>query len=240
MSEYNNQSQVYYGSGETLNQYITKVFTHMAIGLLITTVIAFDGYLSLTRGGILLQILSSAPWLIYVIAIAELGMAFALGFGVSRFSPLTCRILFFGYSALTGLTFSTLPLAYGVTTCFTAFLFAAVLFVCCAIIGHTTNVDLTQFRGLLFGGLMALILVSVISIFVPVLRDSIWIGYLGLALFLGLTAFDMQKIKNFYYGTGEGTIRESLAIYAAFQLYLDFINMFLYILRILGSRSSRK
>ena len=90
------------------------------------------------------------------------------------------------------------------------------------------------------GALLALVLVSVISLFVPVLRESMWIGYLGLAVFLGLTAFDMQKIKQFYYGTGEGTIRESLAVYAAFQLYLDFINMFLYILRILGSRSSRK
>lgn len=240
MSEFNNQSQVYYGSGESLRTYITKVFSTMAIGLLITTAIAFDGYLSLQRGGIFLQVLANAPWIVFVLLIAELGVAFALNLGITKFSPMTCRILFFAYSALTGLTFSTLPLAYGVTTVFTAFLFAAVLFVCCAIIGHTTNVDLTQFRGLLFGGLIALILMSVISMFVPVLRNSLFIGYIGLALFLGLTAFDMQKIKQFYYGTGEGTVRESLAIYSAFQLYLDFINMFLYILRILGSRSSRK
>jgi FtsH-binding integral membrane protein len=240
MSEYNSQSQVYYESGESLRTYITKVFTTMTIGLLITTLVAFDGYLSLMRGGIFLQVLSSAPWIVYVLLFAELGVAIAMSMGITKFSPMTCRILFFVYSALTGLTFSTLPLAYGVTTVFTAFLFAAVLFACCAVIGHTTNVDLTQFRGLLMGALLALVLVSVISLFVPVLRESMWIGYLGLAVFLGLTAFDMQKIKQFYYGTGEGTIRESLAVYAAFQLYLDFINMFLYILRILGSRSSRK
>ena len=240
MSEYNSQSQVYYESGESLRTYITKVFTTMTIGLLITTLVAFDGYLSLMRGGIFLQVLSSAPWIVYVLLFAELGVAIAMSMGITKFSPMTCRILFFVYSALTGLTFSTLPLAYGVTTVFTAFLFAAVLFACCAVIGHTTNVDLTQFRGLLMGALLALVLVSVISLFVPVLRESMWIGYLGLAVFLGLTAFDMQKIKQFYYGTGEGTIRESLAVYGAFQLYLDFINMFLYILRILGSRSSRK
>ena len=78
---------------------------------------------------------------------------------------------------------------------------------------------------------------SVLSIFIPVLRNNLLIGYLGLIVFLGLTAYDMQKIKTFYYNTEEGNVKDNLAVYAAFQLYLDFINILLYIIRILGNRN---
>jgi len=140
------------------------------------------------------------------------------------------------YSALTGFTFSFVLMAYDMNTVFVAFLFAAVLFASCAIIGHTTKVDLTKFSGLLFGALLALVIMTVISIFVPVLRNNLLFGYLGLFIFLVYTAFDMQKIKQYYYNVGEGTIKENLAVFGAFQLYLDFINIFIYILRILGNR----
>jgi FtsH-binding integral membrane protein len=116
------------------------------------------------------------------------------------------------------------------------------MFFCCAIIGHTTNVDLTKFSGLLIGGLIALVVATILSLFIPVLRDSLIISYIGVLLFLVITAWDMQKIKQFYYGTqgGMGTLGGNLAVYGAFQLYLDFINLFLRILQILGSRSNRK
>lgn len=238
MSEYNRPNTAYaYGSGITLNQYVRKVFAIMAAGLAITTAVAAFGFFSFMNQGIFYKLLAGSSFLPLILLFAQFGVAIAMSAGISRFSTGTCTGLFLAYSALTGVTFSILPMAYGLSTVFSAFLFAAVLFVCCAIIGYTTNVDLTKFSGLLMGALLALIIMTVISMFVPVLRNSLIFGYVGLFIFLGLTAFDMQKIKHFYYGTAEGdTIRSNLAVYSAFQLYLDFINMFLYILRILGNR----
>ena len=238
MSEYNRPGTAYtYESGATLNQYIRKVFALMAGGLAITTAIAAFGFFSFANGGIVYQILAAGRFLPIVLVLVQFGVAIAMSAGISRFSTGTCTALFFIYSAITGMTFSILPMVYGISTVFTAFLFAAVLFVCCAVIGYTTNVDLTKFSGLLMGALLALVIMTVISMFVPVLRNSLFIGYAGLLIFLALTAYDMQKIKHFYYGTAEGdTIRANLAVYSAFQLYLDFINIFLYILRILGNR----
>ena len=240
MSEFNRPNTAYaYGSGTTMKQYVRKVFLLMSGALAITAGTAALGYFSFMGQGIVYKTLVSFPFVAWLFLIAELGVAFAMSAGITRFSTGTCRILFFVYSFLTGLTFSFLPMAYGITTLFTAFLFAASLFVCCAIIGMTTNTDLTKFRGLLMGALLALVLMSVLSIFIPVLRNNLLLGYAGLFVFLGLTAYDMQKIKSFYYGTADGeTIRANLAVYGAFQLYLDFINIFLRILSILGNRSS--
>lgn len=238
MSEFNRPGAAYtYESGTTLNAYVRKVFAIMASGVGVTALVAFLGYLSFSSGGFAYQLLVSFPFVSWILLIAELGIAIAMSAGITRFSTGTCTALFFVYSALTGVTFSFLPAAYGISTIFTAFLFAAVLFACCAIIGYTTNVDLTRFGGLLMGGLLALVIMTVISLFIPALRNSLFIGYIGLGLFLAITAFDMQRIKQFYYGTGtDGTMRSNLAVYAAFQLYLDFINIFLKVLQILGNR----
>jgi FtsH-binding integral membrane protein len=236
MSEFNRPGAAYtYSDGTALNAYVRKVFALMGIGLGVTAAVAFFGYMSLVSGGIVAKLFLSSSAFTWILVLAELGIAFALSLGISRFSTGTCTGLFMAYSVLTGLTFSFLPLEFGVSTVFSAFLFAAVLFICCTVIGYTTNVDLTKFSGLMMGALLALVVTTVISIFVPVLRNSLFISYAGLLIFLAITAFDMQKIKSFYYGTGtDGTIRSNLAVYSAFQLYLDFINIFIYILRIMG------
>ena len=244
MSEFN-QSQTYVNeAGTTLNAYITKVFTMMGAAVLITAVIAFLGYMSLVNGGILMQAyLSGAVSIGYIVLIiAQFGICIALSMNITKLQTKTAMILLYVYAAITGITFAVLPLAFDVATVFSAFAFAAVMFFCCAIIGHTTSVDLTKFSGLLIGALIALVVATVLSFFIPVLRDSLIISYIGVILFLVITAWDMQKIKQFYYGTqgGVGTLGGNLAVYGAFQLYLDFINLFLRILRILGSRSNRK
>ena len=235
MSEYNRPDALYSADGQSLQKYVAKIFGLMGIGLAITTVVAVLCYFSLISGGLVYQLLSTSTMFTLILLAAQFGLVIALTAGLTRFSTGTCYALFFGYAALTGVTFGFLPIQFGMATVFSAFLFAAVLFGCCAVIGFTTNVDLTKFRGLLMGGLLALIITTIISLFVPVLRDSLFIGYAGLLLFLALTAFDMQKIKAFYYGTGvDGTVRSNLAVYGALQLYLDFINIFLYVLRIRG------
>ncbi len=234
MSEYN-RPESYYSMGQsgTLNGYITKVFTLMGIGLAVTAAVAFAGYMFADA---VIGVLAGNPFIMIILLVAELGCAVSMSAGLTRFSTNTCRLLFLAYSALTGITFSVILMAYDMNTVFVAFLFAAVLFASCAIIGHTTNVDLTKFSGLLFGALLALLIMTVLSMFIPILRNNILFGYLGLFIFLVYTAFDMQKIKSFYYNVGDGTVKENLAVYGAFQLYLDFINIFLYILRILGNR----
>lgn len=238
MSEFNRPENMYAADGISLNAYITKVFTIMGLGVALTAVIAFFGYNSLMSGGFLATVLADTPMLAFLILIAELGIAVAMGAGLTKFNTTTLYILFFVYAALTGVTFSVLPFAYGLDTFGTAFLFAAVLFVSCAIIGHTTSVDLTRFTGLLFGALLALVICSVVGIFIPAIRASLIFGYAGLIIFLGLTAFDMQKIKQYYY-IPDQKIQGNLAVYSAFQLYLDFINILMYILRILGNSRSR-
>lgn len=244
MSEFN-QSQTYVNeAGTTLNAYITKVFTMMGIAVLITAAVAFAGYMSLINGGLLYNAyMSGAISIGYIVCmIAQFGVCIFLSMRITKMETRTATILLYAYAALTGVTFSVLPMAFDIATVFTAFAFAAVMFFCCAVIGHTTSVDLTKFSGLLIGGLIALVVATVASIFIPALRESLVISYIGVLLFLVITAWDMQKIKQFYYGTqgGIGTLGGNLAVYGAFQLYLDFINLFLRILRILGSRSNRK
>lgn len=234
MSEMN--TNVYSQSDDGLRSYVLNVFTKMGIGLAITTVVAFLCYLNLMNGGFMWTLIQNTLFS-WILLIAELGIAFALSAGITKFSTGVCTALFFGYSALTGLTFSVLPAAYGVSTVFTAFLFAAVLFACCAIIGYTTSVDLTKFSGLMVAGLLALVITSVLSIFIPALRNSMIISYLGVIIFLAYTAWDMQKIKSFYYSAQGFEVSGNLSVYGAFQLYLDFINLFLYILRIVGGSS---
>ncbi len=237
MSEFNNYN-VYEASGESLRTYINKVFIKMASALALTTVIAFLGYRSFFSGGLLFRFVTGSSFAFYGLMIVQIGVVLALSFGLRKLSPTAANILFYVYAAITGVTFSVLPLVFDISTIFTAFLFAAVLFASCAIIGYTTNVDLSRFRGLMLGGLVALVITSLLSLFIPILRDNLLISYLGLAIFLALTAWDMQKIRAYYYATeGASAMRANLATYAALDLYLDFINIFLRVLQILGRNS---
>lgn len=239
----NNGYDRVYSADQTLQQYITKVFAVMGSGLLITALVAGFGYWSLITGGWLYKIfMNAATYNIFFFgsAIAQVVICVALGKGIMTMDNSRARLLFYAYSALTGLTFSILPLAFGVSTVFAAFAFAAVMFISCAVIGHFTNTDLSKFSGLLTGGIIALLLMTVLGMFIPAIGNSLLISYLGIAIFMGLTAWDMQKIKAFYYqSAGNETLTGNLAVYGAFSLYLDFINIFLYVLRLFASRSSR-
>lgn len=241
MSEFQ-RTDYYSSTGDTLRAYVNKVMVRMGCGLALTGGIAFLLYTSLINGGFFYNVLSSMYSTFMVICcIIQLAVAMIFSFRLTSLSTSTCNVLFYAYAALTGVTFSVLPLAFDFVTIFQAFLFTAVMFFSCAVIGHTTDVDMTRFSGLLRGGLIALLVTTVVSIFVPSLRGSLLISYLAIGLFLALTAYDMQKIKSFYYSTDSyGTLRENLAVYGAFQLYLDFINLFLRVLQILGNRNNRR
>ena len=141
------------------------------------------------------------------------------------------------YCVITGITFGTLPLLYGIANIFMAFIFAAVMFGCCAVIGYTTKVDMTRFSGLLIGGLFSLVIMSVIGLLFRWSMDSMFICMFGIVIFLGLTAYDMQMIKRNYYYVTDSEMAKKYRVISALNLYLDFINIFLYVLRVLGKRN---
>ncbi|MBE6117135.1 MAG: Bax inhibitor-1/YccA family protein [Solobacterium sp.] len=225
---------------ESLQNYILKVFTKMSTGLSLTAVIAFLGYRSLASGGAMASFFYRMPMMSLGILVVQLILCVLLTAKLATMSTAMAETMFYVYAVLTGVTFSVLPYVYGAGNVFAAFIYTAVMFVCCTIIGHTTRTDMTRFSGIFMGGLIALIVCTVLSFFIPVLRDNIVINYLAVFLFMGLTVYDMQRIKQFYYGTVPGQqIRENLAVFGAFELYLDFLNLFLRILQIM-SRSRRR
>lgn len=226
-----------YAYEQSFRNYLNKVFAKMGLALFVTaltsfTIVyllhnsvafldAFNNYFSVAR---------------IVLIIAQLGLCVSLSAAIHKMSVTTANLLFFAYAIITGITFSALPIYYGLGLTFTAFGFAAVLFICCAVIGKTTNIDLSKFSGLFIGGLITLVILSVAAFFIPFLRDSLLISYVGVLLFLGITAWDVQKLKYMFESTPDSETAEKLSVFGAFSLYLDFINIFLYVLRILGNR----
>ena len=238
MSEYNTV-QMTEDEQAGLRKYVNKVFLTMGAGVSVTAIVSFLGYYLLATEILSLQVYAIA---LPIALIAELAICFILSRKITELATSTANMLFYTYAAVTGVTFAVLFVNINMETVFAAFAYSAVMFFSCAVIGLTTKVDLTKFKGMIFGALIALILATILSFFVPVLRDSLLLSYIGVVLFLVITAYDMQKIKEFYYGTqgGYGQIGNNLAIYGAFQLYLDFINIFIKVLSILSSRSNRK
>lgn len=239
MSEYNQQA---YTGGKSLQQYMTSVFTTMGAGLGITALVAFLGYWNLARGGWMYQLVASGGYgIVSMIAfIVQLVLCFSITRSLTGMNPGRAKAMFLGYAAITGFTFSVLPLAFGAATVFTAFLFSAVMYFAAAVIGKFTRVDLSKFSGIFIGAIFALLLVSILSMFIPALANSLAVSYISVLIFLGLTAWDMQRITAMYYQTqGNAVLAENVSVYGAFELYLDFINIFLYVLRIFGRGSSR-
>ncbi len=222
---------------EGLRKYINKVFGTMAIGMLITAAIAYFCFMDLMSGGFIARILYTNTLAVWLLLIAQIGIVIYLSARLQKMSIGSARVCFYVYCVINGITFGTLPLVYGIGNVFVAFLYAAVLFGCCAIIGRTTKVDLTKFSGLFMGGLIALLIMQVLNMFFHFGGSAM--GFLGIALFLGLTAWDMQMIKrNYYYLANSGEIAEKYSIISALNLYLDFINIFLYVLQIMGHSSN--
>ncbi len=230
-----------YSVDTSLQQYIRKVFTTMGMGLLISAAVAIVCFFSLVSGGFMYKMIASGMYnvMFMISAVAQIVICISLGAKLGSMAPSKACMLFYIYSAITGFTFSVLPLQFGVASVFTAFLFAAVMFFSCAVIGHFTKVDLSRFSGILMGALIALLVVSLVGMFVPAIGNSLFIAYAGIGIFMLMTAWDMQRIKSFYYqSAGNDVLTSNLAVYGAFDLYLDFINIFLYVLRVLGANNS--
>ena len=211
--------------------FLAKVFNWMAIGLAVTGGVAF-----LTAESGMARTLVASP-LFFVLVLAELGMVFYLSARIEKLQPGTATGLFLGYSILNGLTLSTIFLAYTHTSIAGTFLVTAGMFGAMAVYGMVTKRDLSGMGSFMFMGLIGILLASVVNIF---LKSSVlyWaISAIGVLVFVGLTAYDVQKIKNIgeegIMQQGDAAIRKG-SIIGALALYLDFINLFLMLLRFFG------
>ena len=219
----------------TLSEFMTKTFGWMFAGLLAT----FGVALLTVMSGAWMMLFSTG--LVFVLVIAELVMVVALSARVTKLQPGTATALFFGYAVLNGVNLSVIFVAYRLETLVLAFLVGAVYFGIMAVYGWRTQKDLTGWAPKLFGGLIALMLVSLIgSLFGMLLGISfgmldILYCAVALLLFMGLTAYDTQMLRHHYaYFGGDAAMLHKASIIGALNLYLDFINIFLYVLRLLG------
>jgi hypothetical protein len=224
-----------YAQQDSQAAYAVKTFGWMALGLLVTFAVAF-GFVAT---GLWYQMLVYMPAAPFVLAIAELIVVMMLSARLLALSIGAARGMFFLYAVLNGLTLSSLLVYYGVGTAIYAFGITALYFGVLAAYGYFTKRDLTALRPILTIGLIFLLVFWVISMFLPLSGADRLVCFVGLAIFMGCTAYDTQKIKGYYQRFGHDyELAAKGSILCALQLYLDFINLFLYILRLVGRRNN--
>ena len=211
--------------------FLAKVFNWMAIGLGLTGMIAFFT----AQSGLAMSIVRGPVF--FILILAELGLVFYLSARIDKLQPGTATGLFVGYSVLNGLTLSTIFLAYTKASIGGTFLITAGMFGAMSVYGLVTKRDLSGMGSFMFMGLIGIILASIVNIFLHSSTLYWSISVIGVLVFVGLTAWDVQKIKRIgeqgIMQQGEAAIRKG-AIIGALALYLDFINLFLMLLRIFG------
>ena len=218
-----------------VNEFIRSVYNWMAIGLGLTGLVAF--YVSNNES--LQKIVFGNQLLFFGLLIGQLALVFTISARVHKMQASTATGLFLLYAALNGVVFSSIFLLYTTSSINSTFFICAGTFITCSIYGMTTKRDLTSLGGFMVMGLIGIIIASVVNIFIRSSGMSMIISYIGVLVFVGLTAYDTQKLKAMALSQPEGldaaVIRKGTII-GALTLYLDFINLFLMLLRILGSR----
>lgn len=214
--------------------FIQKVYGWMSLGLAITGLTAFYVYSS---EPILRFVFSGSSLVFYSLLFLELVIVFCISRWINKMSATTAQISFVVYSIINGITFSVIFLAYELGSIGSIFLITAGMFCVISVYGYFTKTDLTTVVNLCFMGLIGIIIASVVNLFIMNDKASLVISYIAVIIFTGLTAYDTQKIKQFNIIGNEGSeIDKKEAIIGALTLYLDFINLFLNLLRIFGKR----
>lgn len=210
-----------------------SLYMQMAAALTITGLVAYF----LSESVDFWYFLAENSFAIWGIFIAQIVLVIWLSARLPKMSMTSATLLFILYSALMGVTMSTIFMIYTMSSIASVFFITAGTFLVMSLIGFFTRIDLTRVGSLLFMALVGLIIASVVNIFLH--SDTLYwvVSYAGVVIFVGLTAYDTQKIKNTFiqYGVVD-EMGQKLALYGAFSLYLDFINLFLHLLRIMGDR----
>ena len=234
---YNRYDNISYAESPfgTLNQFVSKTFGWMFAGLLVT----FAAAIGTVSTGAYVILFNTG--LVFALTIAELILVLVLSARITKLQPSTATAMFFVYAVLNGINLSVYFIAYDLSTLILAFLVGAVYFGVMAVYGANTQRDLLGWAPKLMGGLVALIVTALVGGLFGLLfgisfgfLDVVYCG-LSVLLFMGMTAYDTQMLKHHYaYFGGDAAMLQKASIFGALNLYLDFINIFLYIVRILG------
>ena len=218
-------------AAERATAFLRSVYGWMCAGLAITALVAY----SIASTPDVVQALVSNRLLFFGLFVGQIALVFYLSVRVDRIAPGTATVLFVGYAALTGVTLSVLVLAYTGSSIATTFVVTAGMFGALALYGSTTSRSLAGWGQFFFMGLTGLILASIVGVFWHSPALQFLISVVGVLVFTGLTAWDAQRLKQMAFALPEGQVG-SYAIVGALSLYLDFINLFLYLLRFTGGR----
>ena len=218
-----------------VNEFIRSVYNWMAIGLALTGFVAFF----VSNSQTMMRLIFGNQFIFFGLIIGELALVFSISARVHKMQASTATSLFVLYAALNGATLSAIFLIYTRSSITSTFFICAATFVASSIYGMATKRDLTAMGQFMFMGLIGIVIASVVNLFLRSSGMSLIVSYIGVIVFVGLTAYDTQKLRTMALsqpeGLDAGTIRKG-AILGALTLYLDFINLFLMLLRILGNR----
>ncbi len=225
-------SDVYRQELAAQRTFMAGVYGWMMIGLLVTAVVAL--VIDLAK---LQNLVVGSQGAFIAIILVQLGIAVGMGLLINKIPAAVAAMMFLVYSLITGVTFSLLFLIYTSASIYSVFFITAGMFGTMSAWGYVTKKDLTGLGSFLMMALLGLLIATVVNMFVAS-SGLYWLTtYAGVLIFVGLTAYDTQKIKRMYAEGGTGSdMNKKIAIFGAFSLYLDFVNMFIYLLRILGSR----
>ncbi|MDE2290546.1 MAG: Bax inhibitor-1/YccA family protein [Elusimicrobia bacterium] len=230
--DYSQQPSLLYQADLALNDFIHKVYMWMSAGLAVTGAVAL--YMA-AHPAMIVHMMQNQV-LFWGMLIAQLGCVFVLAGMVQKMEANTAKAMFLFYAALTGITTSVIFLIYTRGSIANTFFVTAGTFAVMSIWGYSTKKDLTSMGHLLFMGLVGIIIASIANIFVHSSAMDKAVTYIGVVVFTGLTAYDTQRIKSMYVAGTQGEEETKEAILGALALYLDFINLFLELLKLMGDR----
>ena len=223
-----------------LRSYMLRIYNYMASALALTGIVALLAANSPAVLGALYNVqngvavgMSGLGWLV---AFAPLGLVLWLGMGLNRMSTTTAQGIFWAYAGLMGLSLSSIFLLYTGESIARTFFVTAGTFGAMSLYGYTTKKDLTGFGSFLIMGLLGLIVASIVNMFLHSSGLGFATSVIGVLIFVGLVAYDTQKLRNLYYQVGGGDSLAKASIMGALNLYMDFINIFIYLLRFMGDR----
>jgi len=229
---------------EGLRAYMLKVYNYMTTGLLLTGLVAyFFGKASIVTGemGQIVGVTSIGALLFgsplkWVVMLAPLGFVFYLSARINKMSVSSAQITFWIFSAIMGLSLASIFIVYTQASIARVFFISSGTFAAMSLYGYTTKKDLTKLGGFLFMGLIGIIIASLVNLFFQSSALHFAISVIGVLVFVGLTAYDTQSIKNMYYAGDSESVGGKKALMGALRLYLDFINLFIMLLRLFGQR----
>ena len=216
---------------EGLRSYMLRVYNYMGFGLIITALVAF----AVANIPALMTIIYSSP-LNLIISLAPLGFVLVLSFGVNKLKASTAQLIFWLFTVVMGLSLSYIFLMYTATSITRVFLITAATFLTMSIYGYSTKADLSKMGMILLMGLIGIVIASVVNIFLKSSMMDFAISLIGVVVFTGLTAWNTQQIKTSFSSMRTEEEVKKMAIYGALSLYLNFVNLFMMMLRLVGDR----